>query len=46
MKYVRWIAVCVVVTLAVGTMAAASAQSSSEKPKATDVGITDKDPSQ
>src|SRR4051795_3609743 len=45
MKYVRWIAVCVVVTLALGTMAlAAGAQSSSnEKPKATDVGITDKE---
>src|SRR6476660_2004894 len=44
MKYVRWIAVCVVVTLALGTMAlGASAQSSNEKPKATDVGITDKE---
>ena len=45
MKYVRWIAVCVVVALALGTTAlGASAQSSSsEKPKATDIGITDKE---
>jgi hypothetical protein len=41
----RWMALAVVVALGVGTMAAtAGAQSSSsEKPKATDVGITDKE---
>jgi hypothetical protein len=45
MKYVRWIAVCVVITLAIGTtaLAAGAQSSSSEKPKATDVGITDKE---
>ena len=45
MKYVRWSAVCVVVALAVGTTAlgAGAQSSSSEKPKATDVGITDKE---
>ena len=44
MKRMRWIALSVVVALAVGTTAlAAGAQSSDEKPKATDVGITDKE---
>jgi hypothetical protein len=41
MKLVRWAALCVVVSLGVGTMAlAASAQSSGDKPTATDVGIS------
>ena len=45
MKFTRWFAICVVVTLGVSVLGAtAGAQSSSsEKPKATDVGITDKE---
>ncbi len=47
MKFLRWMAVCLVVALGLGATALAAgagAQSStSEKPKATDVGITDKE---
>ena len=44
-KFTRWFAICVVVTLGVSVLGAtAGAQSSDgEKPKATDVGITDKE---
>jgi hypothetical protein len=45
MKFGRWTAVCVVVTLAIGStaLAAGAQSSSSEKPKATDIGITEKE---
>ena len=45
MKFTRWFAIAVVVTLGVSMLGAtAGAQSSSsEKPKATDVGITEKE---
>ena len=45
MKRMRWLALGIAVALGVGTMAATAAaqSSSSEKPTATDVGITDKE---